>query len=31
VEIPHPLPDPLASMVVAAALTIDTALKQDTD
>ena len=31
VEIPNPLPDPLASMVVAAALTIDTALKQDTD
>jgi uncharacterized protein YxjI len=31
VEIPRPLPDPLASMVVAAALTIDTALKQDTN
>ncbi|OZM74035.1 scramblase [Amycolatopsis antarctica] len=31
VEIPSPLRDPLASMVVAAALTIDTALKQDSD
>lgn len=29
VEIPRPLRDPLASMVVASALTIDTALKQD--
>lgn len=29
VEIPRPLPDPLASMVLATALTIDTALKQD--
>lgn len=31
VEIPRPLPDPLASMVIASALTIDTALKQDTN
>lgn len=31
VEIPRPLPDPLASMVVASALTIDTALKQDSE
>jgi uncharacterized protein YxjI len=29
VEIPQPLQDPLASLVVAAALTIDTALNQD--
>ncbi|WP_158887449.1 phospholipid scramblase-related protein [Amycolatopsis anabasis] len=29
VEIHRPLPEPLASMVVASALTIDTALKQD--
>jgi len=29
VEIHRPLRDPLASMVVASALTIDTALKQD--
>jgi hypothetical protein len=31
VEIHRPLQDPLASMVVASALTIDTALKQDSD
>jgi uncharacterized protein YxjI len=31
VEIHRQLPDPLASMVVASALTIDTALKQDTN
>lgn len=31
VEIPRRLPDPLASMVVASALTIDTALKQDSN
>ncbi|MBN6033744.1 phospholipid scramblase-related protein [Amycolatopsis sp. 195334CR] len=31
VQIHRQLPDPLASMVVAAALTIDTALKQDSD
>jgi hypothetical protein len=29
VQIHRPLPDPLASMVVASALTVDTALKQD--
>ncbi|WP_199430435.1 phospholipid scramblase-related protein [Qaidamihabitans albus] len=29
VQIHRPLPDPLASMVIAAALTVDTALKQD--
>ena len=31
VEIHRPLQGPLASMVVASALTIDTALKQDSD
>jgi hypothetical protein len=29
VQIHRPLQDPLASMVVASALTVDTALKQD--
>ena len=29
VQIHHPLEDPLRSLVVAAALTVDTALKQD--
>lgn len=29
VQVHRPLPDPLASLVVGSALTVDTALKQD--